>query len=256
MNKNKNKKSDYLYKMLGIGLVLVIGIVGYFVSYNQRQEELLKKEIISVAKQDLLIDNYDIKIKTKGDYAYIEKKVKEYFKDLSEHSKKIYSYVRDERLIKILSATNLEDDGPNFDESFKLLSEVRNNSMESLKVITNLCSEKTIKDLVDKDKISKKKYKLYLKLMYTDDDLEKLEITEREIQEFSDNLNSFLDKVEHIFEMLKNNKDYWFIKDGQLYFETNKLVDEYNELYNDLNDFVEDKFSKYRNLNIGGKTDV
>ena len=63
------------------------------------------------------------------------------------------------------------------------------------------------------------------------------------MQVISDNLNNFLDKVEAMIKMLEANSDYWFIDEGQLYFEKDSLVTEYNNLYNDLNDFVNENFA-------------
>ena len=224
-------------------LIIFVGIIGYLVVKDLEQEDILKKEIVNLANKDLVTDNYDIEVKTTGDYAYIEEAIKTYYKNLSDSVKTINNYLNDEDLINILSATNLENDGPKFENSYKILSETREQSNLAMQTIIDLCSEDTIKDLIDKKKIDDYSYDLYLELMYTEDDLEDFAKTKAEMQTVSNNLNTFLDKVEAMIKMLESNSDYWFIDEGQLYFEKDSLVTEYNNLYNDLNDFVNNNFT-------------
>ena len=239
----KNSKFKYILIFIGIILIIFVGIIGYLVVKDLEQEDILKKEIVNLANKDLVTDNYDIEVKTTGDYAYIEEAIKTYYKNLSDSVKTINNYLNDEDLINILSATNLENDGPKFENSYKILSETREQSNLAMQTIIDLCSEDTIKDLIDKKKIDDYSYDLYLELMYTEDDLEDFAKTKAEMQTVSNNLNTFLDKVEAMIKMLESNSDYWFIDEGQLYFEKDSLVTEYNNLYNDLNDFVNNNFT-------------
>lgn len=241
--KKKSNKLKYILIFIGIILVIFIGIIGYLVVKDLEQEDILKKEIVNLANKDLVTDNYDIEVKTTGDYAYIEEAIKTYYKKLSDSVKIINNYLNDEDLINILSVTNLESDRPKFENSYKVLSETRDKSNQAMETIIDLCSEETIKELIDKKKVDGYSYDLYLELMYTEDDLKDLEKTKTEMQVISDNLNNFLDKVEAMIKMLEVNSDYWFIDEGQLYFEKDSLVTEYNNLYNDLNDFVNENFA-------------
>ena len=248
--KNKNiQKSKYIFMSIGIILIIFAGVISYLVINDLRQENILKQEIINLSNKDLLTDNYDIKIKTSGDYGYIEEAIKNYYKQLSNSIKIINNYLTDEDLIQILSATNLKNDGPNFNSTHKVLTETRKKTNDAMTTIINLCNEETIKKLINKDKIDNYYYELYLNLMYTKDDLKELITTKNEMQTISDNLNVFLDKVEAMIKVLEANSDYWFIEDNQLYFEKTSLVTEYNNLYNDLNEFVSEKFSNQKSSN-------
>lgn len=242
-DRKKSNKLKYILIFIGIILVIFIGVVGYLIVKDLEQEDILKKEIVNLSNKDLVTDNYDIEVKTTGDYAYIEEAIKTYYKKLADSVKVINNYLNDKDLINILSATNLESDRPKFENSYKILSETRDKSNQAMETIIDLCSEETIKELIDKKKIDSYSYDLYLELMYTEDDLKDLEKTKTEMQVVSDNLNKFLDKVEAMIKMLEANSDYWFIDEGQLYFEKDSLVTEYNNLYNDLNDFVNENFA-------------
>lgn len=243
MQKKKSKKSIFL--IIGIIVVICIGVIAYLVISDLKQEDLLKKEIVNVSNKDLLTDNYDIEVKTTGDYAYVEEAVKKFYKELSDSVKTMSNYLNDEELTNILSAENLANDGPHFQKSYQILEDARKNSTEAIEKIANLCDEETIKNLIAKDKVSNYYYELYQKLMYTEDDLKEFAETKQEMQTLSENLNIFLDKVKEMLNMLENNSNSWVIENGQLYFETDELVAEYNTLYQELNQIATEKFADY-----------
>lgn len=246
----KKGKLKYILILLGIVLVIFSIVVGYLVVNDLNQEDILKKELVNLANKDLLVDDYSVKVKTKGDYAYIEEIIKNYYKELSNNVKVINSYLNDQNLINILSIDNIKNDGPGFINSYNILEEVKENINESLNKIINLCNEDTIKNLVDKDKVDSYSYKLYLELMYTKENLEDFNDIKDEMQILINDLNTFLDKVEGILNLLNNNSNNWFIEKEELYFKTDSLVKEYNNLYNDLNNYVKERFSKYDNVSI------
>lgn len=243
----KKEKQKHIFMFTIEILVFIAIIISSLVINDKKQIELLKQEINNVTSKELTKDNYDLKLKTTGDYAYIEEAVKKYFKELSDNIKIINSYLTDEQLIHILTAKNLETDGPNFDNSYKIITNTRENTNKSIQKIASLCTEDTIKNLINKEKVNKKTYELYLELMYTKKDLEELTKTKTEIETVNNDLNTFLDKVKVMLDMLKENQDNWYIDKEQLYFETSSLVNKYNSLHKDLNDFVTEKFSKYKN---------
>lgn len=260
MKKEKNKKNKKTLKiiLLMIGIILVIAIAGiaYLTVEDLQQEDLLKKEIVNVSNKELLTDDYSIEVKTTGDYAYIEEAVKKFYQELSTSVKTISQYLNDEKLINILSADNIKADGPAFTNSYKILEETRTNSTQAIETIANLCDEKTIKNLIDKEKVSDYSYDLYLQLMYTEEDLKELQETKQEMETLSVNLNLFLDKVTEMLNMLERNSNAWTIEDGQIYFDNDTLVNEYNQLYNELNQIATEKFSTYQTASENNKSNI
>ena len=79
--------------------------------------------------------------------------------------------------------------------------------------------------------------------MYTEQDLKTLAETKEEMEEISNNLNIFLNKIEEILNMLEKNNASWKIEDNQIYFQTNEQVDEYNKLYKELKDIADEKLN-------------
>lgn len=227
---------------IGVIVLIVVALVAYTVVSDLKQEEVLKQEIVNVSNKNILTDNFDVEVKTTGDYAYVEEAVKQYYKDLSDSAKKINYYLNDEELTNILAPENLEKNRPDFDENKELLNEVRQNTTDALNKISDLCEEETIKNLLDKDKVDKYYIDLYEDLMYTDKDLKELQETKQEMDTLSKNLNIFLDKVEEMLTFLETNNNYWYIENNQIYLETEALVEEYNNLYNELNKIATENF--------------
>lgn len=244
--KQKKKRKSKILIIIGIILMICIGGFVYLVIEDLKQEDILKQEIVNVSNKDLLTDNFNIEVKTKGDYAYIEEAVKKYYQELSNSVKIIHNYLNDESLINILSADNLASDQPNFTNSYQTLEKTKTNVTESIQAIATLCEEETIKNLIDKEKVDDYSYELYLKLMYTKDDLKSLQETKQEAETLSQNLTLFLDKVKEILDMLAKNSNHWTIENSQIYFDTDNLVTEYNNLYNELNQIANEKFSSIK----------
>ena len=231
--------------LISIGVVFVVfaSIIGYFVYKDLKQEEVLKKEIIDLSNKDLLQDNFNVSVKTTGDYAYVENAIKKFYKELSDSVKKLNYSLNDDELINILSIDNLQSDRPKFIKSHSLLDNAKKQSTEALDKISLLCDEEYIKNLLDKDKVSDYYMNFYQQLMYTESDLKYFKETKESMEELSTNINLFLDKVDEILKMLEKNNDSWFIENGQIYFSSGTLVDEYNNLYKELKAIANDKLN-------------
>ena len=231
--------------LISIGVVFVVfaSVIGYFVYKDLKQEEVLKKEIIDLSNKDLLQDNFNVSVKTTGDYAYVENAIKKFYKELSDSVKKLNYSLNDDELINILSIDNLQSDRPKFIKSHSLLDNAKKQSTEALDKISLLCDEEYIKNLLDKDKVSDYYMNFYRQLMYTESDLKYFKETKESMEELSTNINLFLDKVDEILGMLEKNNDSWFIENGQIYFSSGTLVDEYNNLYKELKAIANDKLN-------------
>lgn len=227
----KVKKGKKILIIIGLLLVIILSVIGYLVVSDLKQEAILKQEIVNITNKDLITDNYQIEVKTTGDYAYIEEAIKTYFKKISDSSKLIDNTFNNEKLIEILSVENFQKDGPNFEESYKTLNTAREDLNNAIKTIIDLCNEEAIKNLIDKDKVEDYYYDLYLELMYNENDLKEMDDIKNKMVDTNNEINSFLDKVEDVLDFLKQNNGKWHIEAGQLYFDNNYLVDQYNNYY-------------------------
>ena len=225
--------------ILGVIIALIVAIIIYFVVTDLKQEEVLKQEIVNLTNRDLSEGNFDVIIKTTGDYAYVEEAIKKYYKELSDNIKEINKYSNDEELTNILSVNNLQNDRNGFIKSRRIIKDAKTKIVGSIENISHLCDEETIKNLLDKEKVDEYYINLYNKLMYTKDDLKELKETKEEMEKTSKYLTEFLDKVEEILNFLDKNNNSWFIENEQLYLKESNLVEEYNKLYRELQAMVD-----------------
>lgn len=248
MDKKRNPKKIIKKILLVIGIIITIlaSILIIIVIKQLQQEEILKKEILNYSNKDLALDNFKIEIKSKGDYAYIEEAIKKYYKELSDNVKEINSYLTKEEFTKILSAENLAKDHPDFTLSHSTIKNIKEKMKKLLGNIEKLCDEKTVKSLVDKEKLNDAEYyyDLYLELMYTKKDIKELEKVKEKMKDLSNTLGEFLDKVDEMLTYLQINDDQIEYKNNQVLFKSETTLTEYKKLLTELQAIA----SKFANL--------
>ncbi len=240
MEKKKHKTLKRVILAIVAIVVVLAAIIIYFVVKDLQQEELLKQEIVNYSNKNLGTDDFPIVVKTTGDYAYVEEAVKKYYKNLSDNVKAINSYLKNDKLLTVLSPDSLKNDRPTYASSHEIIKSTRDNINESLKNIDELCDEKTIKNLIDKEKLDDGDYyyDLYLKFMYTEKDKEDLEKTREGMQEISKTFNQYLDKADEILTFLQVNDSTIEYNAGMVYFRSTNQLAEYNKLVTELQEIA------------------
>lgn len=239
----KTKSKSILKKVILVVVAIVIvfaGVIIYMVVKDLQQEELLKQEIVNYSNKNLQTDEFPIIVKTTGDYAYVEEAVKKYYKNLSDNVKKINSSLKNDKLLTVLSPNSLQKDRPAYASSHEILKSTKDKVNEALKNIEELCDEKTIKNLIDKEKLDDGKYyyDLYLKFMYTEKDKADLAKTKESMEEVSKVFNEYLDKADEILNFLQANDSVVEYNGGAVYFSSTSKLEEYNKLVSDLQDIA------------------
>ena len=69
--------------IVAILALIIVGVIGYFATLDLKQGVTLRKEVDTIGKLDITKDEIDMTIKTKGDYAVVEKTIKEYLNNYS-----------------------------------------------------------------------------------------------------------------------------------------------------------------------------
>lgn len=228
--KVEKKKKTWLWLLLAVVLVIALG-VGYFLYSDLRQEELLKDEIEAYMELDFVKDDYTVDVKTKGDYALVEKAIKTYFKEMSDIVKEVSKLENDDEFINILTPDNFKKDGPNFANTLKKIADVRSSIQENIDKFATMCSEEYMLSLIEKyEDLDSYYVDLYKDLMYTNDDLKEIQDTKNEMIELKDNFNVFLDDCESIILFLKNNNGKWMVQGNSIVFDSDALLEKYNLL--------------------------
>ena len=237
---NEEKKTPKILKrvllIIGIIIPIILSFLVIFVIKDLQQEEILKKEIVNYSNKELATDNFQIEIKTKGDYAHVERTIKKYYKELSDNVKEINSYLTKDEFTKILSAENLTTDHPDFILSRSTVKDMKEKMQTLLANIEKLCDEKVIKEFIDKEKLKDQEYyyDLYLELMYTKKDLKELQKVKEKMQTLSATLNEFLDKVDEMLIYLQANDNQVEYKNNQVLFKSESSLAGYKKLLTEL----------------------
>lgn len=219
---------------IGIIILIVIGVIAYFVITDLQQEDKLTAELQEISNlvnsQDVDIDQINQKLDrtvTRGDYAVVEQSFKQYLKDNFDVSIKIANILNDERLTNVLTAENYENDGKDFVETKNYISTTKD-QLETYKT--------EYKEFFTEDKamsyINDKNLDSYYTDLYKQElvgDIENdndSEVVENAI----DDIIGILDIYEEVINFLVDNPNNWNIQDDTITFASESLQNQYNEL--------------------------
>lgn len=232
-----NMKKKFLI-LIGIIVLVIIGLLSYFVISDLMVENKLKNEIYEINEMSNAdtIDTDAIykrlnKIVTKNDYAKVEKAFKQYLKDTFDNILRISEILEDERLVTLLTADNYKKDGKDFVESKKYINETK----EELEK----CKEK-YNDFFKEEKAMSYIYEYDLDTYYIDlykneyvGDIEhygKDKTVENSINEVIELLNI----SSEILNFLSDNKVSWNLDGENIVFNNDILSSEYDSLLDQL----------------------
>ena len=207
-------------------------LIGYLVIRDKTNLTNLKKEVKEINKLDFTKDSYNRRIKTSGDYALVEKTIKNYLNDYSKGVQEVKSTMNDTKLTKVLSFDNYSTDGFEFVESFKYLSSEKESFNKEIDLLIKKSDKKYIEKYIDK-KIKDNYYNnLCTELMITEERVKSLEETKNTLEEIKAKVNKIIDTSTEVLNLLKDNKDDCVLEDGQIKFKSKAVFDKYNELTN------------------------
>ena len=230
------KKTKIILLIIAILVIALIAIIAFKVTSDLKQEEILEKELDSLYD---LLDNYPLDYEslnkqlpttvTTGDYAKVEKAVKDYSKDFVNYMKQLDALVNNETIIYALNIENIKEDGPNFTNTKNILSESKTTLDTILTNFSNYLTEETalsyIKD-IELDEYYTNIYKQYT----LGDNLSEMESTRDEILKSLNDLKSLIENEEEAINFLVANKGSWEIENDQLVFYSDSLINQYNDI--------------------------
>lgn len=220
---------------IAIIVILAISFVIKIIVDIEKQEKLLESEIIKLQQIDLTSQDIEINIITKDEYAIIEKLIKEYLKEYSDNSKEFVNNINDFNFKNMFTAENFRDDGPDFIKSKYMLSNLQTSLNKNLDKLIEMSDSEYIVSLIKEKELDDYYVDIYKSYMFGTDINsfnETIKNNVDEIKEISTNVNSFLDECYGLYDFMSNNRNYWEVKDNTVYFDNDKLVNEYNKLVN------------------------
>lgn len=245
-NKQKNRKMVTIIIAV-IMLIVIIGGAFAYHSYNsykkmqaekyrQDQEALLKTEMSKLIALNTTSGTVNMVIQTEGDYAIVEKTIKEYFQELLTAEQHMESLKNDERFAILNSGDSEEfwNDKPEFAKATEAIATMKAETGADCDTITALLDEKNIEDRLDKE-IGQQYKDLYKELMLSESTKTEFSSLQTEMDTTKTQLFTLLDKRQEMIDLLKNNQSQWQLEGTQVYFTDQGLLEQYNVLVNELN---------------------
>ncbi len=226
---SKRKKILFVVFFVFIDLFL---LYGFIVIRNATEENKLKKEVRSLIELDITKDRYDRPIKTKGNYALIEKTIKKYLDNYAVRFQRVLAVTSDSQFIELLSVDNYSNDGPEFVASLQYIDEKQKQFNEDIDQLIENCDEDKIKKYIDEVIDNHYYVKLYQDLMLDKDMSKDFVVSKQILEDQKKKINLIFDTSRETFQFLKNSNNDWEISDGQIKLRTTALVDQYNNLVN------------------------
>lgn len=218
---------------LSIFFIIFI-LIGYLVINDFVQEKLLRNEFNKLMELNFGKDRFNRKIKTNFEYSTVEDSIKSYLDKYSTTTKKVYNITDDTKLKKILSISNYLNDGPDFSSSKSYISTVREDVNTLVDQVLKLGSEDSILDNIKSKNVSSYYVSLYSDLMLSDELSRAIDDNEELLKSSRDYINSLLDTSQRVLDFLIINKGKWEIKDDTILFQTEDLLNQYNNLISEI----------------------
>ena len=235
-SKNKeNKKKEKVNKIiLTILLVLVILVVAIGIIFGGRiiNKAKLDRELENLANKNMETEDFsNMSTVTSGDYAIVEQTVKEFYKEYSDLKKQFMEKVNDEKIQKMLTVENYDQDGPDFTESKEYINSMREEFNSIADKIVNLLSVENIESRINNKNVSDYYKDLYKSYFIEGDKLsDNLQTSYQDIVDAQNLMNNLYDNETKILDFLTENKEHWEVLNNKLTFDSATLSVEYNTL--------------------------
>lgn len=223
-------KKKMFFITIGIILCLIFwGII--FVVRDLRQEKTLRDEIASIqelagSEQMDAVNEKLGHIVTTGDYAKVEKAVKNYMADNFNNAITIAEVLSDEVLTSALTAENYTSDGPDFVKTKLLLSDLQKRLTKAKEEQKRLSTNETVMSYL-KDKEDSYYVNLYKEIIGEEESASENAI---EIEQSIDEVLDMVAVEQSVIDFLSENKGQWTVQDGIIAFSDEALNVQYNQL--------------------------
>lgn len=223
-------------------IVVVSSLVGGFVFYSIKQAEKLEKEFneveslvpaegnIDSASMDEINKILDRTVAS-GGYGKMERGLKLYLKDVITSIFKIDEILDDSKMSNILSADNIKNDGPNFDNTKQYLEKTKAD-LEAYKAeYQSYFEEGKVMSYLEKEDLNA------FYMMLCEEVVDEMEVTkvDDDLNTSVDELNATIDTSLKVINFLSSNANRWTVEGGNIVFDTNELVNQYNILLAEFN---------------------
>lgn len=222
-NKPKNKKVIVIIAIIGVLVLVAVGGIALVVN-ETAQRALIGAEMESINSTGEI----DSTIKSTGKYAEVEKALKDYLTEYKGIAVDVANAYQNEKFTTILSADNYKEDGPNFEASKKLISDVKEKGENAKTKLAEMSKEEYKDKRAEESGLTGKYKELFKSSIQLESDAKTVETT-------VNNVNNYLDKINEVFDFLKETEGKWQVANNQVQFRDMSNVTKYNSLLTSVN---------------------
>ena len=224
--------------IIAIIIIIALGIIGYIVFTDIKQEEKLMTELNEISdlvnSENINMDDVNQRldrIVTTGDYAIVEDSFKSYLRENFDNTMQIAEILNDEKIVNILTAQNYKEDGKDFVNTKEYIKTTRE-KLESCKTkyVEFFTEEKAMSYINNKGLDS------YYIDLYKEEFVGDIENT-GDTKTVEDSINEIIEILnisEETINLLSENKNSWEIQGENIVFSNDSLSEKYDELINSL----------------------
>lgn len=213
-------------KMIFLVILLVVAIVtvavALFLAFGDIKDRNVLTAQINAIGQD---GEIDMNIASTGEYAVIEKQVKEDCQTYYDAIDKLKENFETISKIDVINLENYKNDGPEFNESLGKLKSLKEENEQLIQALDDLTNDIKLNQKADGLGLSSRNRKLYMSIIET---LNLKANTEKEKSE-NEKFESYLDSLIDILSYLKDNGNQWFIENDALKSQSQEFIDTYNK---------------------------
>ena len=211
-------------------VVDILLIAGFLWLRNATFKNVLKNEVNALGELEFIGDRFNTKIKSKGDYAVLEKALKEYLDNYAVDLQNVLLLVYDKKLNELISIENISSNDFSFDGSIAYV--------ENYRLIFNSSADNLLeRDLIEELNNYIYEYAsdgvtidLYVKVIESNNFKENLKKSQMELEIKKIEINSHFDAILGVLNFLNLNSDKYYIQDGEIKFSNDDLYAEYVRL--------------------------
>ena len=211
-------------------IIAVFGIMGFMV---MNRVNTITAEAEKLVELDIQSGEIDTTIYSSGRYAIVESAMKNYVGNYVNNIRTLIGINSDQTLSSMLSLSNIENDGPEFTTSKLYLESKRRQITDLQTSLVNAGKEENIITFFET-----KGQNFFFNWIYKNQMLNNITVdffySEDEINSACSIVNTMLDNKEAVLDFLKENSEHWNIENESITFETDELLQEYQELVSKL----------------------
>lgn len=224
--------------VIGVILAIAVGVIGYFVVVDLKQESKLQSELTELSnlvnEENIDIDKINKKLNTiitTGDYAVVEKAYKNYLSDNFNNIIEMANLLNDERITASLTVENYKEDGKDFKNTKEYLKETIQDLEECKNKYYEFLTEEKAMSYINNKNLDSYYIDFYKNEIMGDIESERNDTT---IEDSLNDVISLLQNSEKVINFLSDNKDSWNIEGENIVFNSDDLTNKYEELINNL----------------------